>query len=520
MIRNCKWCGKPFEAHGTQAYCSDIHYSTCEICGKSFVVDPIQPRHTCSEECRAIKRKRKLKSQVHICELCGEPFVSEGNIARYCKKDHYRPCPICGKPVKIKEPSFKPSCCSKECVRALVRKINLEKYGVEVASKSEEVRAKLSKRSIETMEQRKKTNLERYGVEYVVKLPEVREKISNTVKSKECQRKIRQTMIERYGVPFSMQSPELLAKYSQTVQEKYGVPYYCMTDECKDSNGFTKSKLNSHYLELFKNCGFDVITEFNIGKRSYDFKIGDILIEINPTITHNSALNIHDKNSTGLSPDYHKNKSELAKENGYHCIHIFDWDNFDKILSLLYPKHQIYARKCRIEVLSKSVTDEFLNQYHLQNTCKGQKVRLGLFYQDELVEVMTFGKPRYNKKYEWELLRLCTKSGYQVIGGASKLFQHFIQDYNPQSIISYCDASKFNGDVYHALNMKFVRQTKPNKIWSNHSDKITNNLLIRHGYDQLFNADYGKGTSNEQLMIDHGWLPVYDCGQYVYEWKL
>ena len=46
---------------------------------------------------------------------------------------------------------------------------------------------------------------------------------------------------------------------------------------------------------------------------------------------------------------------------------------------------------------------------------------------NELIEVMTFGKPRYNKKYEWELLRLCTKFGYIVSGGANKLIKYFIR---------------------------------------------------------------------------------------------
>lgn len=30
---------------------------------------------------------------------------------------------------------------------------------------------------------------------------------------------------------------------------------------------------------------------------------------------------------------------------------------------------------------------------------------------------------------------------------------------------------------------------------------------------------YGKGTNNEELMIKHNWLPVYDCGQKVFEWN-
>lgn len=44
------------------------------------------------------------------------------------------------------------------------------------------------------------------------------------------------------------------------------------------------------------------------------------------------------------------------------------------------------------------------------------------------------------------------------------------------------------------------------------------NLILPYVFDQLFKTNYGKGTDNEQLMIKHNWLPVYDCGQKVFVW--
>lgn len=132
---------------------------------------------------------------------------------------------------------------------------------------------------------------------------------------------------------------------------------------------------------------------------------------------------------------------------------------------------------------------------------------------------MTFGKPRYDKKYSVELLRLCTKSGFNVVGGASKLFSYATSEYGLSNIISYCDLSKFSGDVYSKIGMTLVRITPPQEIWSKGDEKITANLLRSRGYDQIFKTNYGKGTSNDQLMLDNGWLPVYDCGQAVYEFK-
>ena len=98
------------------------------------------------------------------------------------------------------------------------------------------------------------------------------------------------------------------------------------------------------------------------------------------------------------------------------------------------------------------------------------------------------------------------------------MFKYFIKNYLPKSIISYCDRSKFTGEVYDTLGMKLHHTTEPSKVWSKGAEKVTDNLLRQRGFDQLFGTNYGKGTCNEELMLKYGWLPVYDCGQAVYEW--
>ena len=138
---------------------------------------------------------------------------------------------------------------------------------------------------------------------------------------------------------------------------------------------------------------------------------------------------------------------------------------------------------------------------------------------NELIEIMTFGKPRYNKNYEWELLRLCSHKDYKIVGGAERLFNHFIKTYTPVNIISYCDYSKFSGDVYSRLDFVRIGKISPSKHWSKGKQHITDNLLRQRGYDQLFGTNYGKGTSNEELMLKNNWLPVYDCGQLTFIYK-
>ena len=162
-----------------------------------------------------------------------------------------------------------------------------------------------------------------------------------------------------------------------------------------------------------------------------------------------------------------------------------------------------------------------MDLYHFQNNCNNQKIILGLYYLDELVQIISFGKPRYNKNYEWELYRLCSHHKYIIIGGAEKLFKYFINNYNPSSIISYCDNSKFKGDIYKKLGFIMKNPGSPSKHWYNDKLKlhITDNLLRQRGFDQLFKTKYGKGVSNEQLMRDNKFVEIYDAGQSVWVWN-
>lgn len=409
-------------------------------------------------------------------------------------------------------------------IRTKINNTIKEKYGVNNISQSSVAREKT-----------KKTNLERYGVEYPGQNESVKQKVIQTnlkrygaktvFQSEIVKKKIKQTNLNKYGNNNILGSPIIKERIKQTCLEKYGVPYFCMTEKCRKANGNAISKINKEFSKRLKENNIRNKLEKSIENYSYDVEIlnTNILLELNPTYTHNST---HGSEFRGhkkkpLKATYHFNKTIVAKENGYQCIHIWDWDNCYKIINLLKSKETIYARKCYCKNISKKQCDDFLETYHLQGSCRGQKVLLGLFYNNKLVEVMTFGKPRYNSKYEWELLRLCSVFDYNIIGGASKLFSYFIEKYNPKNIISYCDNSKFNGNVYKILGFKLLSYGNPSKHWYNMKTKqhITDNLLRQRGYDQLFNTNYGKGSSNKELMIQNGFVEIYDCGQSTYIWK-
>ena len=402
-------------------------------------------------------------------------------------------------------------------VRATVSSLfNIDKYGTTDPGNRPEA-----------LEHRKQTNIEKYGFEWYTQTDSYKRSVKATclkkygvehfTQSEDYKENHKKAIFQKYGVESVLSLDSVKHKISDTCMERYGVPWYCMTEDCRKSQGDTISKINKKFAAKLEQHGINFKYEYPICNKSYDFLLPelDTLIEINPTYTHTSELT----KMGGRDKQYHKCKTQLAYDNGYRCINIWDWDDIDLIISMLKPKSKIYARNCHLREITNESASVFLNTYHIQHSCKGLLKSFGLFYKDKLVSLMAFGKPRYNNRYEWELLRYCTDSNYEIVGGASKLFKHFITVCSPNSIISYCDKSKFSGQVYTRLDFKLIDEGEPSKHWSKYAKQVTDNLLRQRGFDQLFGTNYGKGTSNEELMLQHGWLPVYDCGQSTYLWN-
>ena len=424
-----------------------------------------------------------------------------------------------------------------EVVKEKIKATNLKKYGVEYSFQAEEVKDKI-----------KATSLERYGVDNPSKSEVIKSKIVESnrknlgvdypMQSKDVMDKSRATSFEKYGTEYPNQSEIVKSKIDASTLEHYGVNRACKLDEFKqkivDTNrerygvdytcliysGKLKgndSSYNRSFAELLDINNITYEREFLLQKYSYDFKVGNTLIEIDPTATHNTYFSPYGDNR--IDVNYHRDKTKLAKDNGYSVIHIFEWDDINKVMQLLKNRVTIYARKCEVRMVSEVDTGNYLDTYHLQGTCRGQKIRLGLYYNNQLVSLMTFGKSRFNKNCEYELLRYC--ASHNVVGGAEKLFKYFIDNYKPSSIVSYCDTSKFSGKVYDTLSFEFIKTNKPRKHWYSMKERrhITDGLLLSQGYDRLFKESHGKGTSNEELILARGYLPVYDCGQSTYIWR-
>jgi hypothetical protein len=241
----------------------------------------------------------------------------------------------------------------------------------------------------------------------------------------------------------------------------------------------------------------------------------NIAIEYNGLYWHSELADI-DKN-------YHLNKTQLCQEKGIRLIHIFENEWIlqpeivkSRLLSILHKNASIYARKCTIIQLTSKQSREFFNTTHIQGSANAS-VCYGLMYNNELVAAMSFGKSRFNKSIEWELVRYSNKLNYSVVGGASKLFQHFIKQHNPGSVISYSDKRWNTGGLYLQLGFQHSHSSTPNYFYFK---KNSNILLSRQQFQKHKLKDkleiFDPTLTEWQNMVNNGYNRIWDCGNLVF----
>lgn len=255
-----------------------------------------------------------------------------------------------------------------------------------------------------------------------------------------------------------------------------------------------------------------------------DYKIG---IEYNGNYWHSYPVK---------DMKYHQDKSIQAAKIGIRLIHIFEYEWKDskiqeKIKNYLYDIvksdsiDRIYARNTVVSEISPAEQYKFQDKYHLQGRATAS-IHLGIYCdadkdKKDLLGIMTFGKPRFNSQYEYELVRMCFKPKVSVVGGAQKMFKHFLDMYKPKQILTYSDISKFTGGVYKQMGMRAVQDnpmTVPNYVWVRPQDS---SFLNRYQTTKQKLVDSGLGSDDQtenDIMTWSGYVKVYDCGQLKYEY--
>jgi rubrerythrin len=375
----------------------------------------------------------------------------------------------------------------------------------------------------------KLTNLDRYGTKNIASCEFIKQKTKNT---------FMHNHLEKLNERIS----DLQLKVNSSKDNRY---YYTCLD-CLTDYDMSNSAFNVHIRsnespcnicnppkQDFKSIGenqlYDYICSIYDGAVIQNYMRGgsnelDVYLPDENLAFEYNGLYYHcelfkDKN-------YHLNKKQYYLEKNINVIHIFEDEWLynraiveSRIANILGYSKKIYARKCTIKHVPLSEARDFLNANHLQGYVNS-RFKIGLYYNNELVSVMTFGKPRFDKAPDTlELLRFSSKLGHTIIGGANKLFKYFISNNNVNRIVTESNRcwQLNNTSVYANIGMLFIKYTVPG-YWYKIRNVRTHRFNYRLSRLKKMNMLLDSETARD-CMLRHKIYRIYDCGNSVYVWN-
>jgi len=285
-----------------------------------------------------------------------------------------------------------------------------------------------------------------------------------------------------------------------------------------------KSIEEKEVVDFIKSLGISNIVENSRSILPSRKEIDIFLPDYNLAIEYNGVYWHHD-DIDHITRSYHYNKYKECKDQGIQLITVFStyWKSKNKIVKnflshkLQTQSQKVFARKCTIKEVSSADSKQFLTDTHILGYTPAS-IRLGLYYNEELVSLMTFAKSRVaigKHDIGYELVRYATSK--LVVGGASKLLKAFIKLYNPEKITSYSDNEWSAGNLYNVLGFTLETEIppsywyiKPREERMFHRFTFSKQKLVKKGYN--------KDLTEKQITKQMGLLKVWDCGKL--KWTL
>jgi len=523
-----------------------INVPTCQ-CGNELEwhTDQLRYRIYCSKKCTSIYSQEKRKQST----------IKKYGTDHFSKTKEYRQKSLA---TSIKKYGVSFYSQTIECKQS-VRDNNIKRFGTKTPFENAEVREAAKIKWINSM-----------GVDNPGKCQRVKEKIKNTnisrrghrsvLSSPDIKSKIKDTMLSRYGVDNPAKNKEIAAKrgesrktnyYDPDVLDKLNNPEWLKNENKLGKSvgqialdlGISSSNLCKyyakynieimhHYSSSHEQVLCDYLDEIKIPylkkdrKTIYPYELDILIPNFNLAIEINGGYWHHE--GQGKDQKYHLNKTKMCSEHGIELWHFFDWEIEEK-LSIIKSKlsHKlklgktVFARKLSIKEINNKDKSKFMKQNHIQGDC-ASSVNLALVdSSDEILCMVTFGKSRFNKSFDWELLRACSQIGISVVGGVSRLLNSFIQKIPKHSkIISYCNLRFSTGNLYEKIGFTQLHQSSPNFFYvtKNGNYAGSRNQWQKHMLHSKLPM-FDPTMSESDNMRNNGYNKIWDCGNLVYQFN-
>jgi len=277
-----------------------------------------------------------------------------------------------------------------------------------------------------------------------------------------------------------------------------------------------RSNVEKDLFTFCKSLRSDVTWESNDRKAINPYELDIYCPELGVAVEY-CGLYWHGEQSSGKTKDYHQKKFQLCRESGIKLYTIFESDDIDKVKLFLKKKltsvDKIFARNCELRKISASESRTFHEKYHLAGF-SGGSVHIGLYLENSLVMSGIFGKSRFRKD-EWECIRM-TSSEIRVVGGVSKIFKYFIENYSPKRLVTFSDLRFGEGECYIHCGMTREKDTSPNYWYFNRNLELYSRMNFQKHKLKEKLEKFDSDLTEFQNMVNNGWDRIWDCGNAKY----
>lgn len=346
-----------------------------------------------------------------------------------------------------------------------------------------------------------------------------RESYTNLIAALEIQNRVLVTTQDSYSGTHSLveiccsKGHKVFQEVNNIISKGTGCP------KCFSAEGKSSAEKDLVRFILANYSGWNIVGDRTIlGGKELDLVLPDLglAFEFNGDYWHSDKF---------IDKTYHLEKTNKVEELDYQLIHVPEylwqtkrdiWES--RILNILgKTTNKIAARKCTLSKISFPA--EFLNANHLQGVGSPTAINYALSYSNEIVAVMTFAKARFTNKYEYELVRFCSKLNTSVQGGANRLLSAFEKDFLPTSIVSYANKQWSKGSVYAKLGFTHESDSPPCYYYAKHNNIISRYKAQKHKLDKLLPIYDATITEYENMQLN-GYHRVWDCGNQVWTKQL